>query len=128
MLIRNARIVTRDEVFTGVVRIEDGVIRDVERGTTSAREAEDWEGDYLLPGLVELHTDNLEKHLIPRPGVIWNATSATVTHDAQCAAAGITTVLDSIVIGDMDQGGTRSRTYAASIAALHVCRRESLLR
>ena len=89
MLIRNARIVTRDEVFTGVIRIEDGVIRDVERGTTSAREAEDWDGDYLLPGLIELHTDNLEKHLAPRPGVQWNTDAAFVIHDAQVAAAGI---------------------------------------
>ena len=67
MLIRNARIGTRDEVFTGVICIEDGVMRDVARGTTSAREAEDWHGDYLLPGLIELHTDNLEKHLVPAP-------------------------------------------------------------
>jgi alpha-D-ribose 1-methylphosphonate 5-triphosphate diphosphatase len=67
MLIRNARIVTRDEIFTGVVRVEDGKIRDVGRGTTAAPEAEDWDGDYLLPGLIELHTDNLEKHLVPAP-------------------------------------------------------------
>ena len=96
MLIKNARIVTRDDVFTGMLRIEDGMIRDVERGTTSAREAEDWDGDYLLPGLIELHTDNLEKHLAPRPGVQWNTDAAFVIHDAQVAAAGITTVFDSL--------------------------------
>ncbi|HEX7892332.1 MAG TPA: alpha-D-ribose 1-methylphosphonate 5-triphosphate diphosphatase [Ramlibacter sp.] len=126
--IRNARIVTAGETFTGCAVIEGGTIRSVDRGATAAPEAEDWEGDWLLPGLVELHTDNLEKHLVPRPGVIWDATSATVTHDAQCAAAGITTVLDSIVIGDMDNGGTRSQTYQTSIDALHACRRESLMR
>ncbi|CAB3793166.1 alpha-D-ribose 1-methylphosphonate 5-triphosphate diphosphatase [Pararobbsia alpina] len=99
MLIRNARVVTRDEEFIGTVRIEDGLIRDLERGTTSAREAEDWDGDYLLPGLIELHTDNLEKHLAPRPGVRWNIDAAFVMHDAQVAAAGITTVFDSLRIG-----------------------------
>ncbi|MEO5670818.1 MAG: alpha-D-ribose 1-methylphosphonate 5-triphosphate diphosphatase [Ramlibacter sp.] len=127
-IIRNAKIVTAGEEFTGCMVIEDGLIRSVERGHTSIPSAEDWAGDWLLPGLVELHTDNLEKHLVPRPGVIWNATSATVTHDAQCAAAGITTVLDSIVIGDMDQGGTRSQTYQTSIEALHACRKQDLLR
>jgi alpha-D-ribose 1-methylphosphonate 5-triphosphate diphosphatase len=71
MLIKNARVVTRDEELTGSLRIEDGVIRDVERGSTSTREALDWDGDYLRPGLIELHTDNLEKHLAPRPGVRW---------------------------------------------------------
>jgi alpha-D-ribose 1-methylphosphonate 5-triphosphate diphosphatase len=126
--IRNARIVTADDAFTGCAVIEGDRIRSFERGTTAAADAEDWEGDWLLPGLVELHTDNLEKHLVPRPGVLWNATSATVTHDAQCAATGITTVLDSIVIGDMDQGGTRSQTYDTSIRALHACRDGGLMR
>jgi alpha-D-ribose 1-methylphosphonate 5-triphosphate diphosphatase len=77
---------------------------------------------------VEVHTDNLEKHLVPRPGVLWDAHSAMVAHDTQCAAAGITTVLDAVVIGDMDRGGTRSRTQHAAIAALHECRDEALLR
>jgi alpha-D-ribose 1-methylphosphonate 5-triphosphate diphosphatase len=127
-IIRNARIVTAGETFLGTVRVQGDAVRCVDTGASALPAAEDWEGDWLLPGLVELHTDNLEKHLVPRPGVLWNAISATVTHDAQCAAAGITTVLDSIVIGDMDNGGTRSQTYRASIAALHACRREDLMR
>ena len=127
-IIRKARIVTAHEEFTGCMVIDDGTIRAIDRGDTSVAGAEDWAGDWLLPGLVELHTDNLEKHLVPRPGVLWNAHSATVMHDALCAAAGITTVLDSIVIGDMDQGGTRSQTQHVSIQALHECRNESLLR
>ncbi len=127
-IIRNARIVTATEEFTGCVVIDGEVICAVDPGDTRVPDAEDWGGDWLLPGLVELHTDNLEKHLMPRPGVLWNAHSAMVAHDAQCAAAGITTVLDSVVIGDMDQGGSRSQTQHASIAALHECRDEGLLR
>lgn len=116
MLIKNARIVTRDDVFTGMLRIEDGMIRDVERGTTSAREAEDWDGDYLLPGLIELHTDNLEKHLAPRPGVQWNTDAAFVIHDAQVAAAGITTVFDSLAIGSRSNVGLRGRDLQTQCA------------
>jgi alpha-D-ribose 1-methylphosphonate 5-triphosphate diphosphatase len=116
MLIRNARIVTRDDVFTGVVRVEDGVIREVERGTTSVREAEDWQGDYLLPGLIELHTDNLEKHLAPRPGVVWNTDAAFVIHDAQVAAAGITTVFDALSIGTRANAGLRGRDMQTQCA------------
>jgi len=127
-IIRNARIVTETATFLGCAVIQDDRIHAIDWGSASSPAAEDWEGDWLLPGLVELHTDNLEKHLVPRPGVIWNATSATVTHDAQCAAAGITTVLDSIVIGDMDQGGTRSQTYETTISALHACRAAGLMR
>ena len=55
----------------------------------------DLEGDYLLPGLVELHTDHLEAHYMPRPRVTWHAGSAVLAYDAQIAAAGITTVFDS---------------------------------
>ena len=127
-IIKNAKIITATEEFTGCMVVEDGGIRSIERGGTAVAGAEDWAGDYLLPGLVELHTDNLEKHLVPRPGVLWNAHSATVMHDALCAAAGIITVLDSIVIGDMDQGGSRSQTQHVSIQALHECREEGLLR
>ena len=127
-IIKNAKIVTPTEEFTGCMVVEAGLIRSIESGNPSVTRAEDWAGDWLLPGLVELHTDNLEKHLVPRPGVLWNAHSATVMHDALCAAAGITTVLDSIVIGDMDQGGTRCQTQHVSIQALHECRAEGLLR
>ena len=127
-IIQNARIITPNEEFTGSVLIENGLICSVDRGTTSLPSAEDWAGDWLMPGLVELHTDNLEKHLVPRPGVLWNAHSAMTVHDAQCAAAGITTVLDSVVIGDLDEGGPRCQTQHTSIAALHQCRDEGLMR
>ena len=127
-IIRNANIVCAADLFMGTVLIEDGVIRAVDQGDTSLGAAEDWAGDWLMPGLVELHTDNLEKHLVPRPGVFWDAHSAMTVHDAQCAAAGITTVLDSVVIGDMDQGGARAQTQHSAIAALHQCRDEGLMR
>jgi alpha-D-ribose 1-methylphosphonate 5-triphosphate diphosphatase len=128
LIIRNATIVATEECFIGTVLIEDGVIRRVDRGDTGLPDAQDWAGDWLMPGLVELHTDNLEKHLVPRPGVLWNAHSAMTVHDAQCAAAGITTVLDSVVIGDMDQGGARAQTQHTAIAAMHQCRDEGLMR
>ncbi|TSA12127.1 MAG: alpha-D-ribose 1-methylphosphonate 5-triphosphate diphosphatase, partial [Comamonadaceae bacterium] len=127
-IIQNARIVTASDEFTGSLVMEDELIRSIAAEPASVLDAEDWAGDWLLPGLVELHTDNLEKHLAPRPGVLWNAHSAMVVHDAQCAAAGITTVLDSVVIGDLDQGGARAQTQHTSIAALHQCRDEGLLR
>jgi alpha-D-ribose 1-methylphosphonate 5-triphosphate diphosphatase len=99
-----------------MIRVEHGVIRGVERGTTAALEAEDWDGDYLLPGLIELHTDNLEKHLAPRPGVQWNTDAAFVIHDAQVAAAGITTVFDALAIGSRSNVGLRGRDLQTQCA------------
>ncbi|MFM0050546.1 alpha-D-ribose 1-methylphosphonate 5-triphosphate diphosphatase [Caballeronia grimmiae] len=116
MLIRNARIVTRDETFTGVMRIEDGRIADIATGNTAARDAIDWNGDYLLPGLVELHTDNIEKHLAPRPGVLWNHEAAIIVHDAQVASAGITTVFDALGVGSRPDDALRGRAVQVECA------------
>jgi alpha-D-ribose 1-methylphosphonate 5-triphosphate diphosphatase len=96
--IANATVVTADRVFTGRVEVVGGRIADVREGG-AAGSAIDFGGDYLLPGLVELHTDHLEAHFIPRPAVHWHAGSAVVAYDAQIAAAGITTVFDSLRVG-----------------------------
>lgn len=129
MLIKNARIVTPETTFTGVVEVRDGRIHSAEEGTTSAPDAIDWHGDHLLPGLVEVHTDNLEKHLAPRPGVLWNTQAAFVIHDAQVAAAGITTVFDALAIGERDSVGLRSRKVQAECAqSLLDCTASGLLR
>jgi alpha-D-ribose 1-methylphosphonate 5-triphosphate diphosphatase len=65
--IRNARVVTADEEFIGCVHLQDGIIRSVDRGDTTVAGAQDWAGDWLMPGLDEMHTYNLENHLVPRP-------------------------------------------------------------
>ena len=95
----NARIVTGDSVVMGALVTRGGRIAAVDPGATQAAGAVDLEGDWLLPGLVELHTDNLERLFSPRPGVRWPADAAMLTHDAQVAAAGITTVCDAVCVG-----------------------------
>lgn len=127
-ILRNARIVTADECFVGTVLIRNGLISEVARGDSACLEAEDLEGDYLMPGLVELHTDNLEKHMLPRPGVHWDPDSATVVHDAQCASAGITTVLDAVMIGSRDQESVRARMQETAIDSMERCRDDGVLR
>ncbi|HKB84388.1 MAG TPA: alpha-D-ribose 1-methylphosphonate 5-triphosphate diphosphatase [Burkholderiales bacterium] len=127
-LITNARIVTASETFIGSVVVDQGRVARIDGGVTSAPGAEDWEGDYLIAGLVELHTDNLEKHLEPRPGVRWPAVSALLTHDAQIATAGITTVLDAMGVGDFDDRSIRASGLQAATEALNHARSHGLLR
>lgn len=93
----NARIVLGKEVLYGCVQVRDGLISDIAAGAGTV--GEDLDGDYLLPGLVELHTDHLEYHFNPRPGVRWDPLHAVLAHDAQMAASGATTVLDAVRIG-----------------------------
>ncbi|TBV07903.1 alpha-D-ribose 1-methylphosphonate 5-triphosphate diphosphatase [Phytopseudomonas dryadis] len=117
-ILSNARVVTADQVFTGSVVMRDGLIAAVDEGRSQLPQAEDLQGDYLLPGLVELHTDNLEKHMSPRPGVDWPSASAVLTHDAQIVAAGITTVFDALSIGDINPRGKRMQQLPAMLEAI----------
>ena len=129
LVLTNARIVTADEVVTGTLRIRDGVISDVERGATRAGGAVDCCGDFVLPGLIEMHTDNLEKHLVPRPGVEWpSPLLAILAHDVQIAGAGITTVLDAISVGEYEPVSKRNDLLELSIAALRQAGKRGLLR
>lgn len=118
LIFKNASIVLRDEIVRGSVAVTGGRIRDVSTGTLDVS-GEDLEGDLLLPGLVELHTDHLETHLQPRPKVRWPAASAVAAFDAQIAASGITTVFDCIRAGrDVDNASERDDVLGV-LAALH---------
>ncbi|WP_337270610.1 alpha-D-ribose 1-methylphosphonate 5-triphosphate diphosphatase [Oryzifoliimicrobium ureilyticus] len=99
----NARIVLEDEVIHGSLLVRDGMIEDISAG--SSHLGEDFEGDYLIPGLIELHTDHLEGHYSPRPGLRWNKTAAIQAHDAQIVTSGITTVFDCLRMGSDEDGG-----------------------
>ena len=102
-LISNAHIVLADEVIHGSIKINDGKITDVSSGQLNTA-SEDFDGDYLIPGLIELHTDNLERHVMPRPKSYWPTESAVINHDREVAAAGITTVYDALSVGHLDKG------------------------
>lgn len=98
---RNARIVLADEIVEGSVAVDGETIASLDAG--GSQTGEDFDGDYLIPGLVELHTDHLETHYRPRPGVFWDAVAALHAHDVQVAGSGVTTVFDAVRIGsDLD--------------------------
>ncbi len=99
-VLTNARLILEDEIVTGTIAFENGVITAVDQGLSALPAAVDAGGDYVAPGLVEMHTDNMEKHFMPRPKVFWpNGLAAALVHDAQMAAAGVTTVYDAICAG-----------------------------
>lgn len=114
----NGRIVTRDAEFDGTVVVRDGRIVEAAPGRSCSATAIDLDGDYLLPGLVELHTDNMEKHFAPRPGVQWPSLAAVMAHDTQIAAAGITTVFDSLSLGDVRGESERVKNRTRMIEAI----------
>jgi alpha-D-ribose 1-methylphosphonate 5-triphosphate diphosphatase len=120
MVFRNGRIVLPDRVVEGAVVVRDGLILEVGEGRRGgSRSGIELDGDWLIPGLVELHTDHLEGHYSPRPRVRWNPIAAVQAHDAQIASSGITTVFDAIRVG-MDEDtklvASDMRTLGAAIS------------
>jgi alpha-D-ribose 1-methylphosphonate 5-triphosphate diphosphatase len=104
----NAAIILSDQVVNGTLAVRNGLIAAIDDSPSSVRPgAIDCGGDLLIPGLVELHTDNMERHLVPRPGATWPVLSAIVNHDREMAASGITTVLNAICVGEVHSRSVR---------------------
>ncbi|MFA0012580.1 alpha-D-ribose 1-methylphosphonate 5-triphosphate diphosphatase [Vibrio lentus] len=104
MIITNVNLVLENEVVRGSVELRDGVIANMSDSTSQLPGALDGENGFLMPGLIELHTDNLEKYFTPRPKVNWPPLSAMSAHDTQLIGSGITTVLDAVALGDYRDG------------------------
>lgn len=126
-VLANARLVLPDRILRGRVAFAEGRIAAVEEGGAVPPGAIDCRGDLVAPGLVELHTDNLEWHIEPRPRVDWPHAAAIIAHDAEIAGAGITTVFDALRVGSVVSSGEASyaRGVATEILAL---KREGALR
>jgi len=114
---RNARMVLPHEIVVGSVKVEDGAIAAIDAGISTV--GEDLDGDYLVPGLIELHTDQLESHYRPRPGVYWNALAALQAHDVPIAGSGITTVFDAVrIASDPETPGGMARHVQVLVDAI----------
>jgi alpha-D-ribose 1-methylphosphonate 5-triphosphate diphosphatase len=128
MRIFSENIVTPDGLLGGEVVIRNGAVQAVEPGASALAGALDWGADWLVPGLVDIHTDNFEKHYQPRPGALWDAYGAALAHDGQCAAAGLTTVFDSLSLHGKKDGLDRSEALGPMIRAMDAAHADGALR
>ncbi len=130
MVLTNAVLVLPHGVATGALAARGGRIADIaEGGGSEVPGVLDLDGDFLLPGLIEMHTDNMESHLRPRPGVQWpSPLAALIGHDTQVAGAGITTVLDSVCCGDLHKERNRSELLELTVRAITDGREKGVLR
>jgi alpha-D-ribose 1-methylphosphonate 5-triphosphate diphosphatase len=127
-ILTNAKLVLHDEVRLGTLVLRDGLIAEVQPGRTRVAPALDLDGDYLMAGVVDLHTDNLERQVQPRTNARWPSRSAMLSHDAQCAAAGVTTVLDALCLGDLGFDEGRVQTFQDGVADLDALAGTALLK
>ena len=120
----NAQLVLPDQVLNGALSFADGQITDI--GPPGP--GQDLAGDFLIPGLIDLHTDNLERQVLPRHNARWPSRSALLAHDAQCVAAGITTVFDALCLGDIGFEKARNQTFEDGLADLRAISTANILK
>ena len=128
MRIFSRAVITPEGQVSGEVIIRDGRIVAVEPCAAVRGKALDWSDDTLIAGLVDIHTDNFEKHYQPRPGALWDAYGAALAQDGQCASAGITTVLDSLALHGSKDGLDRKTALAPMIEAMDAAAADGALR
>ncbi len=128
LVLTNAILVLADATLYGTLVLRDGEIVELQSGRSGLPGALDMGGDYLVPGIVDLHTDNLERQVQPRALARWPSRSAMVAHDAQCAGAGVTTVFDALCLGDLGFDKERIRTFQNGVVDLDALSDADLLK
>jgi len=114
IVVENARLVTPEAVVEGALRIEGDRIAgigDVERRADETVDARD---RLVLPGLIDLHGDDIESHLHPRSGARMDTHMALAAADRANLAAGITTKFHAISF-EVDPKENRSPELGAEI-------------
>lgn len=128
-VLHNARLVLPGQVISGTLVMADGHITRIDDRKYTGPHGVDCKQDFIIPGLIEMHTDNLEKYFVPRPGIYWpSVAAALIAHDNQIFNAGITTVLDAVALGFTDDNVVRSKIMDASVAAVKNAMEKNLVR
>jgi alpha-D-ribose 1-methylphosphonate 5-triphosphate diphosphatase len=108
------QVVTPDAVIDGGVRVEGEritAVGDIDADADTVIEAD---GRLVLPGLVDIHGDDIEQHLRPRSGARMEIPTALVSADRANIAAGITTKFHAVSF-ELDEEEGRSPRLAAAL-------------
>lgn len=99
----HADVTVVDGVITAIDEAEEGA--DAAATTTSSITREDTtriidaSGAWVLPGLIDIHCDAIEKEVEPRPSTLFPLDMAFLQFERKLAAHGITTMLHSLSLG-----------------------------
>ncbi len=124
----NARLVLADKIVDDAsLLIEDGVITAINPEVVNDAMTIDLRGQTLMPGMIDLHCDALEKEVEPRPNVHFPLDFACAQADKRNAAAGITTVYHALSFAH-EELGVRNNNMAADVArAVHAWQPHALV-
>ncbi|XID95848.1 alpha-D-ribose 1-methylphosphonate 5-triphosphate diphosphatase [Paenibacillaceae bacterium WGS1546] len=104
LIVKGGTVVLPEGETRGDLVIENGIVSSVnEAGSASANRADadviDAEGGYVLPGLIDIHCDAIEKEIEPRPNTLFPMEMAFLQFERKLAGHGITTMLHSLSLG-----------------------------
>lgn len=127
-LITHADIVLKDKIIKDAsLLICDGVIESINPQLPIFDKLVDLEGNMLMPGMIDIHCDALEKEVEPRPNVHFPLDFACAQADKRSAAAGITTAFHALSFAH-EELGVRNNEMAADIArAVHLWQQKALI-
>ncbi len=118
--ITNARVVLPDAVLeNSAVLIEDGIIAAIEPVGSHRAQVLDLQGQWLMPGLIDLHCDAIEKEAEPRSNVLFPLDFALAQVDRRNAMSGITTPYHALSFSNKEWGVRSNDTAAALARAIH---------
>ena len=128
MLLAHGQVVLPEGVVQDLgILIEDGIITELDPGYTASATVVDLSGRIVMPGMIDLHCDALEKEVEPRTNVCFPLDFACAQADKRNAAAGVTTVFHALAFASQEFG-VRNNTFAAQIAhAIHAWQPHALV-
>jgi alpha-D-ribose 1-methylphosphonate 5-triphosphate diphosphatase len=101
MIIRNAKIITENEVLEGYdLIIDNDRIIDIEESriyeSHELSDVLDAKGSYLSPGFIDIHSDYIEHMAAPRPAIMMDFGLSLYETERELLTHGITTIYHSL--------------------------------
>ncbi|MVW79594.1 alpha-D-ribose 1-methylphosphonate 5-triphosphate diphosphatase [Bordetella sp. 02P26C-1] len=128
LYLTHARIVLPDSVLEdSALLIEDGFIKAIEPQTVRGATMLDMRGQTLLPGLIDVHCDAIEKEAEPRSKVLFPLDFAVAQVDRRNAAAGIMTPYHALSFSNSEWGVRNNETAARVVRAIRAFRGQGLV-
>lgn len=113
-VVGHVRAVLPDRILEDArIVVRDGRIEEVGPSTPGVRPDVDGGGLLCLPGLVDLHSDGLEKERLPRPGVELPWAFSLMSFEGKVRAAGVTTVFHGASFSDRATATTGRSVHVA---------------
>lgn len=104
-IIHGGKIATPNGVVdNGTIVIENGVIAEILQGNKAGRgpQVTDAAGCWILPGMIDIHSDAIEHEMRPRPSSHFPIRSSFHELERKLVAQGITTIYHSFSMHDHD--------------------------